>query len=137
MSEAVHLELAPDDVARLERLACRWGQSPAAEAALLLHEKLAEAEFPLIEFRETAVGRQAYVKGTRVQVWMVLLLAHSYEMSVRGVAEHLDWPDDKVQAALAYAAANPDEIQPLVEYAENFTFDDLKRELPWAQEVKF
>ena len=135
-SRVVSLRLNEQDAIRLDRVARRQQRTPSATAALLLTEKLKEEEFPQIEFRQTAVGRQAYVRGTRVQVWMTLMIARDYNMDVKKVAEHLSWPEHKVEAALAYAKAFPDEVNPVIEYVENFTFEDLKRIVPWAKEIR-
>ena len=35
-------------------------------------------DFPGITFRDTGIGRQAYLRGTRLAVWMVALVARAY-----------------------------------------------------------
>jgi uncharacterized protein (DUF433 family) len=101
---------------------------------MLLREKLREEEFPFLEFRDSAAGRQAFVKGRRVTVWQVLLLARDYEMNAERVAEHLQFPLDWVVSALQYAKAFPQEIEPIVEEVESMTIEDLRRILPSIQE---
>ena len=66
MSTILQLELDDGQMERLEREAQQLGQSPQEVAARLFEESLREIEFPLIVFRDTAVGRQAYLKGTRL-----------------------------------------------------------------------
>ncbi len=102
---------------------------------MLLHEKLAEERLPMIEFRHTASGRQAYVKGTRVQVWMVILIGRSYSMNVREVADHLSWPAEQVEAAFAYAAAHPAEIERILEELDSLTHEGLKSNLAGVPEA--
>lgn len=136
MSQVVSLRLKDAEASRLGRLARRLRRSPGQAAALLLTEKLREEEFPFIEFRDSLVGRQAYIKGSSLAVWEVVLVARHHELDARRTAEHLEWPEEKVQAALVYAEAYPDEVLPAVEEVESFTFADLKRILPWAREVK-
>jgi uncharacterized protein (DUF433 family) len=128
--------LKDDEAAELERLARRFGRRPGATAALLLAEKLREEEFPFIEFRNSAVGRQAYVKGSRVTVWQIVMLARGLDMDARRVAAYLEWPQEQVQAALAYAAAYPQEIDPVVDEVENMTFERLKQKIPWLQKTE-
>jgi len=48
----------------------------------LIEEGLPHAEFPAIEFRDSAAGRQAYVVGSRLAVWELLMEA---EMRLRSI----------------------------------------------------
>src|SRR5438067_728273 len=57
----------PDGVREtIERMARRERRTSAEMAALLLEEKVRERTHPTIVFRDTAVGRQASVRGTRL-----------------------------------------------------------------------
>jgi uncharacterized protein (DUF433 family) len=129
-SRVVSLRLKEEDAAKLDRLARQQQRTPSATAAILLTEKLKEEEFPGIEFRQTAAGRQAYVRGTRVQVWMTLMIARDYGMDVKKTAEHLSWPESKVETALAYARAFPEEIEPIADDVANMTEDEFVRRHP-------
>ncbi|MDR5696057.1 MAG: DUF433 domain-containing protein [Armatimonadota bacterium] len=71
---------------------------------------MTDAKFPLIEFRASSLGRQPYIKGTGLAVWEVALVAKQLGMDARKVAEHLGWPEERVQAALRYAEVYPDEV---------------------------
>jgi uncharacterized protein (DUF433 family) len=103
---------------------------------MLLSEKLAEEEFPFIEFRTSIAGRLPYVKGSRLAVHHVVLVHRDLGgRSPAATARHVDLPSDKVAAALAYAAAHRHEIDPLVEQVETTTSEDLKRQLPWIERV--
>lgn len=137
MSRVISVRLKDDEHKHLERAARKFGRTRGETAALLLREKLREEEFPVIEFRDTIVGRQVYVKGTRVQIWMVVLIARDYDMDPQQVADHLKWPLWQVQSALAYADVYRDEIDPIVEEVESFTFEDLKRIVPAAELFTF
>lgn len=79
-------------------MARRERRTPAEMAALLLEEKVRERMHPLILFRDTAVGRQASVRGTRLLVWHVMTVARDLEMDPVKVAEHLQWPVAEIQA---------------------------------------
>lgn len=110
MSKVVSLRLKDDQVERLRRAARRLGRSPSEAAALLLEESLRQREFAFIEFRDSPVGRQAYLPGTRLAVWQVVWLARDYGGDVSQTAAHLELPVAPVAAALRYAAAHPAEI---------------------------
>jgi hypothetical protein len=62
MGKTVTIPLKEDQLERLQRLAQRMGKSRSAVGALLLEEALRQAEFPGIEFRDSPVGRQAYMR---------------------------------------------------------------------------
>lgn len=135
MSRVVSLRLKEDEARRIERLARQFSRSVGATASLLLREKLREEEFPFIEFRDSSMGRQAYIKRQRVTVWQVLWLARHYDMDAGRVAQHLGWHEEPVQSALAYARAYPEEIEPIVDEVESTTFEELKRRIPWIKKV--
>jgi uncharacterized protein (DUF433 family) len=96
---------------RLGRAARRLGRTPSEAASLLLEEALRQAEFAFIEFRDSPVGRQAYLKGTRLAVWQVAWLARSLNLEAERLAAHIETPPVAVAAALAYAATYPVEVQ--------------------------
>lgn len=57
---------------RLERLARRRGLPPATIGAACVDEGARMDLHPGVEFRSTPAGRTAFVRGTRLQVWMAL-----------------------------------------------------------------
>ena len=134
VSKVVSLRLKDDQVERLER-AARWlGRTPSEAAALLLEESLRQREFAFVEFRDSPVGRQAYLKGTRLAVWQVVSLARSFDDDATRTAAHLEIPAVAVRAALAYAAAYPAEIEAAV--ADNArAAADLVRLIPDLEAV--
>ncbi len=136
MSRVISLRLKEEESKKLERAARMLGRSPGAAAALLLVEKLKEESFPFIEFRSTANGRHAFVKGTGMAVWEMVMVARSFGNRAPRVAKELGVPEEKVATALAYTEAYPEEIEPVLEEVQSFTFEDLKRIVPWAQELK-
>lgn len=124
----------PRDVREtIERMARRERRSPSEMAALLLEEKVRERTHPLIVFRDTAIGPQASVRGTRLLVWHVMMVARDLEMDPVKVAEHLQWPLPEIQAAFRYAQDYPDEVWAEVEANDAVTFADLQRILPGIQ----
>ena len=136
MSRVVSLRLKEDEAKRIERLARQFSRSVGATASLLLREKLREEDFPLIEFRSSGVGRQPYLKGHRLAVWEVVYFTRQWSMDAKQYAEHLNLPEWLVEEALAYARAFPDEIEPIVTEVQSTTIEDLRRIVPWIQEIK-
>lgn len=129
-SIVVSMRLPAVSRARLRRMANRHGWTASDTSARLVEEGLRRSEFAFIDFRDSTVGRQAYIQASTLAVWEVMLLVRSYKGSGRGVAKHLGWPEAKIQAAINYAAAFPGEIDAAI--AENAATDlqALKRILP-------
>jgi hypothetical protein len=115
---------------RLKRMANRHGWTPSDASARLVEEGLRRSEFAFIDFRDSAVGRQAYIQGSTLAVWEVMLLVGSYQGDAGAVARHLQWPLAKVQAAVNYAEAFPDEINEALADNDSTDFQALKRMLP-------
>ncbi len=120
---------------RLKRMARQHGWTPSDTSARLVEEGLRRSEFAFIDFRDSAVGRQAYVQGSSLAVWEVVLLVRSYGKDVSRVARHLRWPELKVQAAINYAEAFPAEIEDALSENESVDLATLKRMAP--QTVEF
>jgi uncharacterized protein (DUF433 family) len=100
----------PEEVGQgLVRLAARFGHKPAQIGARLVEEGLRHRDFPLIELRETAAGRLAYVKGTRFTVqWVAQAIQDG--LSPERFARDFELSEAQVRAALAYAQAYAEEI---------------------------
>ena len=120
---------------RLQRAARRMGRTPSETAAILIDEATRQLEFANIEFRDSIVGRQAYVRGSRVAVWQVAMLARDFDGVPGDVAKHLEWNVDRVKSALAYAAAFPDEIHHAIEDNRRYDFQEVSRQLPTAEKL--
>lgn len=131
-SIVVSMRLPVDAGKRLKRLAHRHGWTPSDASARLVEEGLRRSEFAFIDFRDSPAGRQAYIQGSTLAVWEVVLLQRSYQRNASAVARHLGWPDAKVKAALNYADAFPDEINQALSENDSADFERLKRQLPQA-----
>lgn len=130
----ISMRLSAESGNRLKRMANRHGWTPSDASARLVEEGLRRSEFAYIDFRDSSVGRQAYIQGSTLAVWEVLLLFQSYRASVSSVAKHLKWSEAKVEAAINYAKAFPAEIEAAVSENAAVDFETLKRMLPQAAE---
>lgn len=133
-SIVISMRLSSDSERRLRRMARRHGWTPSDASARLVEEGLRRSEFAFIDFRDSIVGRQAYMQGSTLAVWEIMMLLRSYKGDVPAVARHLRWPVDKVQAAANYAAAFPDEINEALAENDSMDFETIKRMLPQAVE---
>src|SRR4030081_2411144 len=109
-SIVLSMRLPVESGRRLKRIANRHGWTPSDASARLVEEGLRRSEFAFIDFRDSPAGRQAYVQGSSLALWEVVLLLRSYKNKVPAVAEHLKWPEAKVAAVANYAEAFPEEI---------------------------
>lgn len=130
----VSMRLPAESGSRLKRMANRHGWTPSDASARLVEEGLRRSEFAYIDFRDSGAGRQAYIQGSTLAVWEVLLLMRSHRADVSRVARHLKWPEGKVQAAVNYAKAFPEEIESALSENAATDFEALKRMLPQARE---
>jgi len=133
-SIVISMRLPQESGKRLKRMAIRHGWTPSDVSARLVEEGLRRSEFAFIDFRDSPAGRQAYLQGTTLAVWEVVLLVRSYKSNISAVARHLRWPEAKVQAAVNYADAFPDEIDEAIAENRATGFEQLKRMLPQAEQ---
>ena len=131
MSQNVSLRLPDALVTRLDRFARRLGNGTTRSRAglILIDEALREEEFAGIEFRDTAVGRQPFVKQTGLAVWEVIMAARHYDMDAERTAAYFEYPVETVNAAFYYYDAYREEIDQAL--ADNEVGEDrLKRLFP-------
>jgi hypothetical protein len=110
-SKVISFRLGGERLERLQRVARAMNRTPGEAAAAIVEEGLRLREFPGIEFRDTGIGRQAYLRGTRLAVWHLHLIARDFGGDVAAVAEHLGIRPDEVARALVYACAYLTEIE--------------------------
>lgn len=137
-STVVSLRLSADQAKRLRQMARRMGRSASEVGAQLVGESIRRADFAFVEFRDSAVGRQAYIQGTRLTVWQAISVLRSYKGNLSKAAAHLKWPEAKMHAAVAYTKAFPDEIEAAIQDNASCDFEKLSRLLPGIElfEVK-
>lgn len=134
-SIVISMRLPAESGNRLKRMATRHGWTPSDASARLIEEGLRRSEFAFIDFRDSGAGRQAYIQGSTLAVWEVLLIVRSYEGDDAAVANHLQWPEVKVRAAINYAEAFPEEIEQALSENAATDFNALKRMLPGTTKV--
>jgi uncharacterized protein (DUF433 family) len=127
------MRLHDQQVARLQKYARQLGKSPGETSALIVEEKLREEEFAFIEFRASPVGRQAYMKGSRLTVWWIVHVAQHYGLDAEKTAEHFQRPIAWVRAALNYYRAFPEEINLAIQDYRSIDFESIKRAFPNAE----
>ena len=133
-SMVVSMRLPAESGRRLKRMASRHGWTTSDASARLVEEGLRRSEFAFIDFRDSFVGRQAFLQGSTLAVWEVLLLVRGYDGDAAAAALHLHWPEAKVRAAIHYAEAFPEEIDVALAENDATDFQALKRMLPKAEE---
>lgn len=131
-SMVLSMRLSVDTGKRLKRIAKRHGWTPSDASARLVEEGLRRSEFAFLDFRDSAAGRHAYIQGSTLAMWEVMFLLRAYEENIAAVAQHLRWPEARVQAAVSYAAAFPEEIREAAAENDAASFETLRRMLPQA-----
>src|SRR5215469_6395368 len=131
-SMVLSMRLSKESGKRLKRMANRHGWTPSDASARLVEEGLRRSEFAFLDFRDSPVGRQAYIQGSTLAVWEVIFLLRSYRGNVAALAKHLHWPEAKVRSALSYSEAYPEEINEAIADNDSTDFERLKRMLPQA-----
>ena len=126
-TRVVSVRLQENQVDRLKRFARRQQRRPSESLSMILEEALRASEFPLVPFRDTVLGREAYVVGTSTAGWEMAWLAQQYEGT--RTASHLEWPVITIQATLAYAVRSADEVTDALADM-NQSASDLARQLP-------
>jgi uncharacterized protein (DUF433 family) len=129
----ISTRLEPQQAMRLARKARQLGRSSGETTALLIEEGLRRDEYAFVDFRDSPVGRQAYIQGSTLAVWEVVWIARGYRNNVEKTATHLRMSPLKVRAAISYAQAFPDEIEIAIREHHECDFASLSRLLPQAE----
>lgn len=132
-TSVVSMRMEASQEERLEKMARRIGRSPSETGALLVEEGLRRAEFAFIDFRDTAVGRQAFIQGSRLTVWMVVKIARLYGQDVEKTAELLGRSGLQIQAALNYARAFPEQIEAAIKDHDSYDYARISNMLPQTE----
>ncbi len=117
----------------LQEMAAKNYMTVPALRARLVEEGLRREGFRLVDFRDSALGRQAYVKGSSLAVWEILLLARSYEEDFSSVAKHLRWSEVKAESGYVYAQVFPEEVSRALAKHDATDFKKLSKIYPGIQ----
>jgi hypothetical protein len=109
MTKPFSLRLDTGALGRLERLARRRGLPQATLGAAYVDEGTRMDLHPCVEFRSTPAGRTAYVRGTRLQVWMALDAIRDFG-GTKQAARALRIPPLLLAGAENYGRAFPEEM---------------------------
>jgi hypothetical protein len=135
MSTTVSFELTDEQIARLEREAQRLGKLPSDVAARLVEESLREIEYPYIEFRNAAGGREAFLRGSRLQVWHLRWHTNFNDDDIPRIAAEFNIMPEAVADAFAYGRRYADEIE--ASLAENrHIADNIEQYFPGVRIVE-
>lgn len=105
--------LPPDLEAALEARLGELGWAPSEGLRAIVREWLIGGRFPALEFRDTALGRRAAIRGGP-EVWEVASVSGPGRAD--RVRRHFSWvPAPALEEALAYAEEFPDEIDRIIE----------------------
>ena len=137
MSQTVSLRLPDELVNRLDRFARKLGNGTTRSRAgvILLDESLRAQEFEGIHFRNTILGRQAFVTGTGMEVWQFIMLGRALGMDADRVADHLGYPAAYFKSALKYYNVYKAEIDEALADNDNFDEEKMRRLFPDRKSV--
>ncbi|MDQ3548547.1 MAG: hypothetical protein M3439_06965 [Chloroflexota bacterium] len=131
MSTTVNVQFTDEQMERLEREARRLGKSPSEVAVRWVDEALRQSKHPYIEFREAYLGRDAFLRGTRLKIWLLANHVRANDGNVARTAEQLEVPEAMVANAMKYAAEYATEIDAAI--AENHAVaDEMRTMMPNA-----
>jgi len=111
----------------IRQISATCGRTPSDLLAEYAEEIARAHRFCNIEFRDTPLGRMAYVDGTRSAAWLICDLVRQNKGDTRKTARLHGWPESKVRAAVNYGEAYPEEIEPLIERAHTMTEQKLRQ----------
>jgi len=131
VSQILSLRVPDQMIQRLDRFARRLGNGMTRTKAgvMLLEESLRETEFAGIEYRDSPVGRQPYMKGSGLAIWEVILIARQYDMDAERMARDYPYPVENIKAAIYFYDAYREEIDQAIE-DNHLGYEAMKRLLP-------
>lgn len=111
----------------------RAGRSFSAVATEMLEEAARSRQFRYIVFSGPPGRRRASIAGAGVDVWEVVRDFRALRESPSRLAKAYHWINrEKLEEALGYAAAHPEEIEERLEREESWTEESTARTMPWS-----
>src|SRR4051812_30422635 len=109
----------------IRQISASGGRTPSDLLAEYAEEIARKHQFCYLEFRDTPLGRMAYIEGTRTAVWLICDLVDQNEGNILKTATLHGWSETRVRAAMNYGGAYPEEIEPLIKRAREMTEEKL------------
>ena len=107
--------------------ACRRPRADLARE--WMQERLDLMDFPCLEFRSNSTGRFAVVRGTRLAVWQMALLARTLGWG-DPLASHLQILPEAASTALGYYRRHKAEVDALIDASQQIGFEQVKQKFP-------
>jgi uncharacterized protein (DUF433 family) len=125
----VYFTLGPQYDSRMACVEAAFRRPRAELAREWAQERLDLMDFPCLEFRSSSTGRFAVVRGTRLAVWQIALLAQTLGWG-EALAKHLGILPEAVGSAEGYYRRRTGEVDLLIEANQGIGFDQLKQKFP-------
>ncbi len=90
---------------------------------------------PVVDPRDGQPGHVAYLRGSRLPVWMIVELVDELGGDIEAAAKKIRKPAGLIRMALAYAEAYPDEIRDCLELSANMSFESMSEILPGRERL--
>jgi len=125
----------PAPLARsIETEARRSRRSFSDVATEMLEESARTRRYRHVVFVGPPGQRRAALAGTGVDVWEVVRDHRALGGSVARLGRALEFvPREKLEEALAYAAAHPEEIEERLEREAGWTEESVAQAMPWSK----
>lgn len=96
----------------------------------LIQHDLASIQITNIEYRDSKNGQEAFMVGSRLHVWEVILIAKEFDMDAERVAQYFSRPVAWVNEALLFYKNTPEQIDNIILEVKTTTFETLKLKVP-------
>ena len=116
------IRIAEDTRRAIEYDCSRTGRSFSGLANEMLAEAVKMRRIPGIAFQDAPSGRTAVIAGTGLEVFEIVRSCREIGCDWEQLGEAYHWlTEAQLRAALAYASAYPDEIEPRIALDEYWT----------------
>ena len=133
MASARGIRISDELAQEISREAESQGMSSSAMAAALLTEALKMRRAPGIVMVDGPAGRRAVVAGSGLDVWEIIATWQACGYDEQQLAENYSWlTASQLRAALAYYERYPDEIDQRLAREQQWTPEQLQRDVPFA-----
>ncbi len=133
-TQPVSLRIPEDVRAEIEATARRSGRAFSSVAKEMLTEAIKMRRIPGIVFADSTSGRVARVAGTGLEVFEIVRAFRDMDEDWGQLREAYHWlSEHQLRAALAYAAAYPEEIEERLRADERWTLETLWAAYPFTR----